>query len=342
MRAVNAFLGGLAIFSLAVAAQGKSLRYFGGPAETPPASYKGNQFVDSNGCIFVRAGYNGNVSWIPRVKRNKQVVCGYKPTAIAGMTPAKPAKTGETKTVRLVATAQTAPAAPSPAIRKKHASFNWNWFGPNRKKAKPTITIAAVAPAAASATKPKVETAEAPAPKLYRGHYVIRHVPQQNHPGDLFNGRKSGTATAAVQVTRTQPQPVLPKGYTSLLAENARPAQRGVGTPEGQAAMDLIWTQTMPRRLIDVTTGRDMTAQLPQIIYPYTTVSTRTYAANTVAGSAPRKKRVIVDPASPLNMKKIEDVSALTATALPKVRPVAAAVRATFPFVQIATFGVPR
>ena len=61
-------------------AQAKSIREVGEPAEFPPSSYTGRQYVDSNGCVFIRAGIDGNVTWVPRVARSRQVVCGYQPT----------------------------------------------------------------------------------------------------------------------------------------------------------------------------------------------------------------------------------------------------------------------
>ncbi len=53
----------------------QTLRSDTGPAERPPASFKGKQYVDSKGCVYIRAGSGARVTWVPRVNRSKKVFC---------------------------------------------------------------------------------------------------------------------------------------------------------------------------------------------------------------------------------------------------------------------------
>ncbi len=50
------------------------------PAELPSPDYAGQQYVDSRGCMFVRAGNGAEVVWVPRVTRDGTPVCGNPPS----------------------------------------------------------------------------------------------------------------------------------------------------------------------------------------------------------------------------------------------------------------------
>lgn len=64
-------------------ASAQQLRTASPPAELPPSSYQGRQYVDSRGCVYIRAGIDGLVNWVPRVERNRRQVCGFQPTQVA-------------------------------------------------------------------------------------------------------------------------------------------------------------------------------------------------------------------------------------------------------------------
>lgn len=89
----------------------QNLRDVQAPDEFPPASYKSTQYVDSKGCVYIRAGIDGNVTWVPRVNRQRQLLCGQTPTQVdAGAPAAAPtAKAPVQLTVE-------APAAPEPVV----------------------------------------------------------------------------------------------------------------------------------------------------------------------------------------------------------------------------------
>lgn len=110
-------VGALCAFFLTLTlstAQAQALRDVDGPVNFPPGSYKGKQFVDNNGCAFVRAGINGRVNWIPRVTRSRKLLCGLKPTfsgAEANLAQAQSANAP----VQITNNEAPAAAAPAPA-----------------------------------------------------------------------------------------------------------------------------------------------------------------------------------------------------------------------------------
>lgn len=161
----------------AMPAMSQSLHGSDGPAEIPPTSFQGKQYVDSLGCVYVRAGYDGVVTWVPRVTRARDQVCGYKPSLAAKMTTAALA----------VPVASTISPKPKPAVRSV---------------AKPTRRVVRM-------------------PKTTRKTTV----------------RKTAMKT-------TMP------GFKSAWSDGRLNPNRGGRTLAGQAQMELVWTNTVPRRLV--------------------------------------------------------------------------------------------
>ncbi len=122
------------------AAEAQQRRNMPLPAEFPPITYKGAQYVDSNGCVFIRAGSYADVTWIPRLTRQRQQICGQEPTRIsaADLSAAEPSQVikitldGLKPVTVTPGTPQPVAGQNLPAPAPKASSFHWTETAPHR------------------------------------------------------------------------------------------------------------------------------------------------------------------------------------------------------------------
>lgn len=215
------------------------------PAEIPSASFRGDQYVDSRGCAFVRVGVGGNTQWVPRVGRDRRQLCGFAPTSGASTGGAAPAPQNR-QAITMIGGATAAPVQTAPALRSIATQPR-----PPAAQQRPVATAPrALPPVTAPGACPNL-------PADIRGYFTganVRCGPQAVHPGDAARGigRTSAlgdeTQPTIRQLVRYEVDP--PAGYRAAWNDGRLNPYRGLALAGGQRRMEQIWTNSLPRRLV--------------------------------------------------------------------------------------------
>lgn len=226
------------------------------PAELPPASFDGVQYVDSTGCAFIRAGVSGVVNWVPRFDRDRNPVCGLRPTLAANAAPTgaqAPAVAAAPRADAPRTAAQRDPKEPPAmgAVRRpqpQQAQVAHHAQMPRAGAAAPAAPVRVAGQPVAQGhgnTCPNYDpialrwTTAPPGVHLRCGAQLV-------HPSD---GRRTDGPGGRVWHPHSQQHHSLPPGYKPAWRDGRLNPYRGQGTPEGEAAMRRVWDDGVPMAL---------------------------------------------------------------------------------------------
>ena len=290
-RALSAGVGVVLSASIALAQAGGDLR---GPREAPPSDFRGGQFVDSAGCVFVRAGLSGRTTWVPRIGANRQQLCGRPPSfaaqapiAMAEQAPAvrqqpaapvalAPPVAPQAETRRVATTQQPARAA-SPAPRSAvvaaaptvrvtpgcapHAPHGERLLLTDGRFTLVCFRDSSFVPTwAIRQGEARTDCAAAPGgPVVQRrdGSRAALCAPGGHGQGAAPVGRGAApTSDIAAAI------PPVPRGFKPAWQDDRLNPLRGQGTAQGQARQNRIWTQETPMRLVEEKPARKASEQV--------------------------------------------------------------------------------
>lgn len=255
------------------------------PRELPPPGFTGQQYTDSRGCVFLKAGLGGRTNWVARIGRDRRQLCGYPPTFARATEVAEDAPPAAAAPVAAAPppaqpARRAAPAPqPRPAVQATRGCPANAPIGERARRADGSVALfcsasrdrLAAAIAAAQSPAPQVtRSAAAPAqapvvPPVTPGISAdVRIVCPASAPNPqrvtlrdgsstiLCAGPDGDVQTAAAGLRRNGLTfaPLVPPGYRFAWEDDRLNPRRGQGTAEGQMAQDRVWTRDVPARMV--------------------------------------------------------------------------------------------
>lgn len=252
MRITRVIAGTLLIVTVSMQVlNAQALRNAEPPAEFPPASYKASQYVDSRGCVYIRAGINGNVTWVPRVTQQRTQVCGYKPSLTAeqlAQAPKPQAGTGDQPEILTL--------DPQDRPRRSEAEITSE---PRRAEVRqPAAPSPGPAPTVYTNPPPRAAAAPAPSQKKTAEAQKAPRAPSPGPVPSVYVNPQPKQAAAAPQATATAeapkrryvpspaPEPTVFTNAPSKPAAAPQPAPRKVQTARPSPAPAPAFVATVP------------------------------------------------------------------------------------------------
>lgn len=236
---------GLAVALAPAGPMAQTLDQIEAPAEQPPSDFEGGTYVDSLGCVFLRAGVGGEVNWVPRVNAQRKPICGETPT-LGGSAPVE-AQTGPATDLATAPATTAAPEVPAGTSETPP------------KMPAVAATTEATDMAAPTVRKPQTQPRSQRVPRVPKRVHVAATPPRCHADAPMPARIKTLGGETVVVCTRgdgTLDGARMPVGSTRLLV--VRPA-----TGAAQDGRARLWTRDVAARLVypSGTTARRVVAQ---------------------------------------------------------------------------------
>ena len=228
------------------------------PAELPPPGFEGDRYVDSRGCVFLRSQVGDVTVFVPRLTRERTLVCGEAPT-LAGAAPQT--QPPEPRPEAVATAPQARPASPEPRIEAAAPDITEVAPVSARDRDPKSAPVPIVEPARAAVrtargapvpTAPRRVRAKAPhghAPAYIQGPTIggeVHRVPVQHDGGAVVDAE--GYVVLG-RVREAVPDVHPPYGYRRAWKDGRLNPYRGPKAFAGAEQSARVWTRTVPREL---------------------------------------------------------------------------------------------